>query len=183
MPCCSLGNTWYNAFKVGRGLPGFFWGYSGLEKRPKKKVRHTFRNLESQKQVYSGYGVKNRRIGASALMNPLHSQQKKERKTKRKKSTKRGKRGLHPFIWSPPAAVNSTLLKHLLTHSLTRKKNEKKAKKSTQTGKRGPEPAHRTSYCCKQYIINYYSICHLMMCSAYTNHTIHLYTKRVTRMQ
>ena len=29
-----------------------------------------------------------------------------------------------------------------------------------------------------QYI--YFSICHLTMCSAYTNHTIHRYTKRVT---
>ena len=28
--------------------------------------------------------------------------------------------------------------------------------------------------------IYYYSICHLTMCSAYTNHTIHIYTKRVT---
>ena len=33
------------------------------------------------------------------------------------------------------------------------------------------------------YYYYYYSFCHLTMCSAYSNHTIYPYTKRVTRIQ
>ena len=38
-----------------------------MENWPPKKVRHTLGNLESGKQVYFGYRVKNRRIGAAGL--------------------------------------------------------------------------------------------------------------------
>ena len=104
--------------------------------------------LESLKQVYFGYGVKNRRIGAAAIINTRHPPKTKRRKTRRK-STKRGER--EPFIWRPTDAVNSTVLKHPLTHSPTPKK---KTKKATITLKRGLEPAQLACYCCKQHFIN-----------------------------
>ena len=63
---------------------------SGLEKRPKKKVRHTLGIVESKEQVYFGYGVKNRRIGAAAMLNPPHPPKKgTENEAKKKKHKKR----------------------------------------------------------------------------------------------
>ena len=51
--------------------------------------------MGSQKQVHFGYGVKNRRIGAAAIINP-HHQPKKRTQNKATKSTKTAKRGLEP---------------------------------------------------------------------------------------
>ena len=92
-------------------------------------VRHKFGNLESQKQAYFWYGMKNRRTGAVAIINPPNSPKKRERKTKRKKARKEGREGSNPLIWSPAAAVNSALLKQPVTRSPSQKKNEKKTKK------------------------------------------------------
>ena len=47
--------------------------------------------MESQKQIYFGYGVKNRRIGAAATINPLDPPKKKERKQSENKIQKDGK--------------------------------------------------------------------------------------------
>ena len=142
---------------------------SGLEKWP-KKVRHTFGNLDSQKQVYFEYGFKNKRIGAAAIIDPS-STPKKERKTKRKKAQNQRREGLNSVIWSPTAVVSSTMLKNQLTHSPTQKKNEKKQKKTQKTRKRGLEPAHLASYSCKQYkyIINSTVVQH-MWCAAVKRH-------------
>ena len=47
-----------------------FLGIFGRREAAKKKVHHTFGNLESQKEVYFGYGEKHRRIGAAATITP-----------------------------------------------------------------------------------------------------------------
>ena len=147
-------------------------GISGVEKRPKKKVRHAFGDLESQKQVNFGYGMKNRRTGAAAITNPPHPPKEKNGKQS-EKNTKRGKiEGLNPLSWSPTAAVTSTLFKHPLAYSPTRKRTKKTTTKSniknTKTAKRGLEPAHLTSYCCEEYIFYSTAVCtavHVMLLS------------------
>ena len=48
-----------------------FLGFFGLREAAKKTIRHTFGNLESQKQVSFGYGVTNGRIEAAAIIDPL----------------------------------------------------------------------------------------------------------------
>ena len=71
-----------------------------------------FGTLESHKQVNFGYGVKNERIGAAAIINPPHPPKKQNEKQRKKKAQKEGREGSNPLIWSPTAAVNSTLRKH-----------------------------------------------------------------------
>ena len=98
-------------------------------------MRLTFDNLESQKQVKCGYGVKTGRIGATAIINPPHPPKKKRTENKAKKKERR--EDSNPIIWSPTAAVNGTLLKHPLIHSPTQNMNEKKSEKKTQQGREG----------------------------------------------
>ena len=116
-------------------------------------VRHTFGDLESQKQVCFGYGVKNRITGAAATINPPHPPKKKNGKQSETKGKKREKRGLEPthlesYCCCKQYIYSST---HSPTHS-PKKRTHKSEKTSTKTAKRGLEPAHLTSYCCKQYI-------------------------------
>ena len=105
--------------------------------------------------------MKNRRIGAAAIINRLHLPKNKERKTERQKSTEGGEReGPNPLIWSPIAAVNSTTFTQEPLNPITHpKKNIKKAGgKDAKTAKRGLEPAHLTSYCCSNTI----TICNMV---------------------
>ena len=95
MPCYSLGVTRCNLFKVGhRGNLNFFLGISGLGEVAKKKgAPHVVcHNFESQKQIYFWYRVKNRRIGAEAILTLRTHQKKKERKTNRKRHKNREER-------------------------------------------------------------------------------------------
>ena len=114
-------------------------------------MRHTIGDLESQKQVYCGYGVKNRRTRAPATINPHHPPKKKITVNKAKKVQEEGKERARTHssevlqrLWTVH------LLKHPLAHSRTQTKNNKKREKYTKTAKREPEPAHLTSYCCKR---------------------------------
>ena len=60
---------------------------------------------------------------------------------KAKQNAQKQKReGSNPLIWSPTAAVNSTLLKHPLTQSPTQKKTKKKQKKTQKQGREGSNP-------------------------------------------
>ena len=72
--------------------------------------------------------MKNRRIGAAAIVNPPPPPKKKEQKAQ-----KEGREGSNPLIWSP-AAVNSRVLKHPLGPVQTEKtKPKNKAKTNAQT--------------------------------------------------
>ena len=57
--------------------------------------------------------MKDRRIGAAAIIDTPHPPKKQERETKRKKAQKQEREGSNPLIWSP-TAVNSKLLIGLL---------------------------------------------------------------------
>ena len=62
-------------------------------------------------------------------------------KQSEKKAQIDGREGSNPLIWSPTAAaVNSTLLKHALTHAPTPKKTKKKRKKAQKQGREGSNP-------------------------------------------
>ena len=87
-------------------------------------------------QVNFGYGVKNRRIGAAATINPPHPPKEKNGKQSEKKSTQK-REGSSQVIWSPTAAANSTIVKHPLTHSPTQKRKKKSEKSARKQGRKG----------------------------------------------
>ena len=68
-------------------------GIFRLREVAKKKVRHTFANLESQNQVYFGYGVKSRRIGSSNNYPPSlpHTKGRKKSEKKHKRREERAR--------------------------------------------------------------------------------------------